>query len=144
MSRRLPMSLCMAGVVLLTGCYTKLAVNFGNGTGEKIRVNSAYTGQDVQIAPNKSKKIPHCSGDLIVTSSTSEKFSFPNVSLLGHDMDDSYLDKRVSIFGPGYMTLNVVLETNMELHVLPPGKKGLAADVKQPSGYPKRGERTSQ
>jgi hypothetical protein len=134
----------MAGVLLLTGCYTKLAVNFGNGTGERIRVKSAYTGEEVQIAPKKSKKIPHSSGNLIVTTSTSEKFTFPNVSLLGHDMDDSYLDKRVSIFGPGYMTLNVVLETNMELYVLPPGKKGLTPDVKQPIGYPKGGERTSQ
>jgi len=132
---------CLAGVLFLTGCYTKLSVNLGNGTGEKIQVKSAYTGEVVQIAPAKFKKIPHSSGDLIVTTTNSESFGFPNVSLLAHDIDDSYLDKRVSIFGPGYMTLSVVLETNMELYVLAPGRKGLVPDAKQPGGYPKQGER---
>jgi hypothetical protein len=45
--------------MLTTGCYTNLYVKFGNGTGQKIGVKDTQTGQEVQVAPGKFRKIGH-------------------------------------------------------------------------------------
>jgi hypothetical protein len=134
-------SLCIALVWLVTGCYAKLSLRFGNGTDGRISVESARTGQQVEIRPKRFKKFPYSSGDLFVMTQTNGQFQFANVSLLGYDMDPNYLDRRGSIFGPACVTLTVLLETNMELYVLVPGKRRLDPGAPQPTGYPKTGQR---
>jgi hypothetical protein len=133
--------LCLALMVLVTGCYTELALNIRNGTSGKVLVKSAYTGQDISIERGRAKRLPHSSGDILVTTKTAGSFRFHDVSLLAHDIPDRFLQKGSSIFGPGYLTLNVLLATNMDIYVLMPGQKTSAAPGEQPRGYPIRGER---
>lgn len=138
--------LVVAGSVALlfvtAGCYTTLNVNCGNGTAGNIRVKSAYTGQEIEIPPNRFKKLPHSSGDLVVTTQNSDKFKFPDVAPF--QVADKYLSKRSNIFGPGSVTLTLRLETNMQLYVLMPGKLTVDQNVEQPKGYPKAGEKLNQ
>jgi len=136
MTRRIPAVLLTLGLLIVTpGCYTKLAVNFGNRTPSKVFVKSTKTGEEVEIASDRFKELPHSVGDLIVTTSSKEKFRFEDVSPM--DVDQKYVSKRTSIFGPGYVTLNVSLETNMHLYVLIPGNHTVDAKVEQPKGYRK-------
>jgi hypothetical protein len=102
-------------------------------------VKSSHTGQEINVPPGKFRKLPHSTGDLIVTTQTNGQFKFSWVEQF--DLDDHYLVKRESIFGPGYVTLNVMLETNMQLYVVMPGEKTVDEKVQQPNGYPKIGEK---
>jgi hypothetical protein len=122
----------------LAGCYTVSKVNFGNGTAQRIRVMSSQTGQEIDVPPGKFKKLPHAAGDLTVTMQTNELFRFAGIS--PPELDD-YLVKGNSLFGPGRITLSVILETNMQLYVLKPGKKAVDPGVPQPDGYPKAGKK---
>ena len=56
-------------------------------------------------------------------------------------MPDNYLQKRTGPFGPGYISLKLLLETNMQLYVVNPTSKVVSPIVPQPAGYPKGGER---
>jgi hypothetical protein len=131
--------LCLTSFFATTGCYTKLSVNFGNGTGAKIWVQRPYTDRQIEIAPDRFQKFPHNSGDLVVTTQTNGQFRFPDVSVLARDLDQRYLEKGGSLFGPSYVTLNVKLLTNMQLYVLEPGKTAGDTSIVQPRGYPKIG-----
>jgi hypothetical protein len=134
--------ICTSLAVLTTGCYTLSAVRFGNKTGSKVRVKSSQTGQEIEVAPGRFKKLPHAAGDLIVTTTVGEKFKFPSIEPPRIDTSDSnYLDKRNGLFGQGYITLGLVLETNMELYALMPGKKSVDSEIPQPKGYPKAGHK---
>lgn len=130
--------LCASLTFAVTGCYTLSQVNFGNGTPTTIKVKSSQTGQEINVPPGKFKKLPHATGDLIVTTQTNGQFKFTGIE---PPVLDDYLVKRESLFGPGYVTLNVMLETNMQLYVLMPGKKVIDKTLEQPNGYPKAGER---
>ena len=136
------MVVCLPLLVITSGCYTTIAVNFGNGTPAKLRVQSSQTGQEIEIAPNKFKKLPHSSGDLIVTTQTNEKFKFQQVAPF--DVDRKYHTIGRSIFGPNSVTLNLRLETNMQVYVVIPSKKSVDESVAQPKGYPKAGEKLSK
>jgi hypothetical protein len=123
----------------LTGCYTLSQVNFGNGTGASFKVKTSQTGQEINIPAGSFRKLPHAIGNLIVTTQKNGQFKFSDVVPL--DLDDSYLVKRTSPFGPGYVTLNIMLKTNMDLYVLLPGKKTVDMSIPQPNGYPKTGKK---
>jgi len=119
-------------------------LRFGNGTAADVKVKSSQTGQEIEIAPGRFKKLPHAAGDIIVTTKAGEKFKFTSIEPPRVDTDSTgtnYLDKRSSLFGPGYITLGLKLGTNMELFALMPGKKSVDTKIPQPSGYPKRGEK---
>ena len=125
---------------MVTGCYTLSQVNFGNGSATTVKVKSSQTGQEINVPPGKFRKLPHATGSLIVTTQTNGQFKF---SCVEPPVLDDYLVKRESLFGPGYITLNVILETNMQLYVLMPGEKIVSEKVQQPNGYPKVGEKVS-
>jgi hypothetical protein len=135
----LGMAVCLPFFLLTTGCYTTIAVNFGNGTETKVLVQSSVTGQEIGVAPDKFQKLPHDSGDLIITTQSNTKFKFTAVAPF--DVDRKYHTIRRSIFGPNSVTLTVRLETNMQLYVVMPHEKAVAQKVQQPSGYPKIGEK---
>lgn len=119
-------------------------LRFGNGTASEIKVKSSQTGQEIKVAPGRFKKLPHAAGDIVVTTKTGEKFKFAGIEPPRVDIDSSgtnYLDKGSSLFGPGYISLGLKLDTNMELYALMPGKKSVDTKIPQPSGYPKRGEK---
>jgi hypothetical protein len=128
-------------LLMTSGCYTTVTVNFGNGTSAKVRVQSSQTGQEIEVAPDKLKKLPHSSGDLIVTTEANEKFKFQEVAPFG--VDRKYHTIGHNIFGPNSVALNVRLETNMQVYVVMPGKKTVDRNVAQPKGYPKTGGKFS-
>lgn len=128
------------GVSMITGgCITKMGVNFGNGTAMNIRVLSSETGQEVEVAPSSFKKLPHSSGDLVVTAQSNGKLRFRRVAPF--DVDRKYYSFKHSIFRPNSVTLNVMMETNMLLYVVMPGSMSVDEKVEQPKGYPKVGEK---
>jgi hypothetical protein len=102
---------------------------------------SSQTGKEINVLPGKCKKLPHARGDLVVTTQRNGQFKFSEVSPIL--LPDSYLVKRRSLFGPGYFTLNVMLETNTQLYVVMPGKRAVDQKVQQPNGYPKVGEKVA-
>jgi hypothetical protein len=130
--------LCASLAFVVTGCYTLSKVDFGNGIATAVKVKSSQTGQEINVPPGEFRKLPHATGDLIVTTQTNGQFKFSGVE---PPVLDDYLVKRKSIFGPGYVTLNVRLETNMQLYVVMPGEKTVDEKVQQPNGYPKIGEK---
>jgi hypothetical protein len=137
----LAVGVCLPLLLITSGCYTTVAVNFGNGTPAKVRVQSAQTGQETEVAPDKFKRLRHSSGALVVTTQVNEKFKFQQVSPF--DVDRKYHTIGNSIFGPNSVTLNLRLETNMQVYVVMPGKKSVDERVAQPKGYPKAGEKLS-
>jgi hypothetical protein len=131
--------LCASLTFAVAGCSTLSQLNFDNGTAAAIRVESSQTGHVIAVPPGKFRKLPHATGNLVVTTPSNERFRFSKISppvLL-----DRYLIKRQSPFGRGYITLNVILETNMQLSVVMPGEKTVNEKVPQPEGYPKTGEK---
>ncbi len=130
--------LCLV-CLLLTTAWTDLLVNIENGTSGTISVSSSETGKEIKIKPAGFKKLLHSSGDLILTTQSGTKFKFLHVAVF--DVDEKYLSKGSSIFGPNWVTLNVMLETNMELYVLTQDKKVVE---NQPDGYPKLGQKMSR
>jgi hypothetical protein len=132
--------LCASLVFAVTGCYTLSKVNFGNGTATAVKVKSSQTGQEINVPPGKFKELPHATGDLIVTTQTNGQFKFSGVE---PPVLDDYLVKRKSFFGPGHITLNLRIETNMQLYVVMPGEKTVDEKAQQPAGYPKIAEKVS-
>jgi len=143
--KRNQISLAIASLVLLfqTGCYTNLYVNFGNGTGQKIGVRDVQTGQEVQIAPGKFRKVSHDQADLIVTMPDKTHYQFTGVKVMDPAMDQKYYVHNSGLLGTWHIDLNVLLQTNMNLYVLLPGKKTVDESISQPAGYPKTGEKMS-
>jgi len=125
--------------LLLTTGWTDLLVNIENVTSGAISVSSSETGKQIKIKPARFQKLLHGSGDLIVITQSGAKFRFLRVAPF--DVDEKYLNKHNSIFGPGWVSVNVMLETNMELYVLTQNKKAVE---NQPDGYPKVGQKISQ
>jgi hypothetical protein len=123
---------------ILTGCYTVSQVNFGNNSGSAVKVQSSQTGKEIGVPSGKFRKFPHAAGDLIVTTEANGQFKLTAVA---PPFLNGYLKKEESFWGPGYVTLNVVLESNMELYVLSPNDKALDRKVQQPDGYPKVGHK---
>jgi hypothetical protein len=132
--------LCL--VLFQSGCYTNMYVNFGNGTDRKISVKEVQTGQEVQIAPGKFRKIPHGHADLIITVADNSHYVFSGVKVVDPAMDPKYYERGFNWFGIGVWSgyFNVVLSTNMDLCALLPGRKVVDANVPQPDGYPKAGK----
>jgi hypothetical protein len=128
--------LCVVLSFLTTGCYTDLAVNIKNGTGTKVLVKSEETGKEIGIAPKRSEKILHSSGNLVVSAFGGERFTFEDITPA--TVDRKYLEIGGTIIGPGKVTLNVLLETNMQIYVLMPGGSPIDR-IQQPKGYPKIG-----
>jgi hypothetical protein len=118
-----------------SGCMTYLSVNIGNATKTKIVVKSSETGKEARISPGHFKKVPHGYGDLLINVPPNQEFKFRNV--VPFYVDRKYLAVRNCFFGPNWVTLNVTLQTNLELYVLDPHKKIVE---NQPDGYPKAGE----
>jgi len=138
--------LAVAGLALLlqTGCYTNLYVNFGNGTGQKIYVKDTQTGQEVQIGPGKFRKLSHSQADLVVTTPDNTRYQFSGIKVADPAMDTRYFPSGNRGFlglGSWSFDLKVLLQTNMDLYVLLPGKKSVDGSVPQPAGYPKTGEK---
>jgi len=133
---------CLPLALATTGCYTTISVNFGNGTPSRIMVRSMENGREATVPPGKFRKIPNGSGDLVVTREAGQSYRFPRVAPF--DVDRKYQAVGHSIFGPNSVTLKALLQTNMELYVLMPDEKSVNPSAQQPSGYPKRGEKTSQ
>lgn len=127
-----------------TGCYTNLRVNFGNGTGQKIAVRDTQTGQEVQIAPGKFRKVSHDQADLIVTTPDKTRYQFSGVKVVDRAIDQKYYAHDSGLFGTWHIDLNVLLQTNVDLSVLLPGKKTVDASVPQPEGYPKAGKKITE
>ena len=133
---------CAFIAMLTTGCYTLSTVRFGNGTTAKVKVRSSQTGQEIEVAPARFEKLPHAGGDLIVTTTNGQRFRFSGIDPPRVDgSSGGYLERRGSIFGPGYITLRLLLGANSELHALLPGKKTVESAVPQPDDYPKTGQR---
>lgn len=133
-------ALIAVGVSMVTGgCTTKVGVNFGNGTTMNIRVLSSETGKEIEVAPSSFRKLPHSSGDLVVTAQSKVKLRFQRVAPF--DVDRRYYSFKRSMFGPNSVTLNVMMETNMLLYVVMPGSMSVDEKVEQPQGYPKVGEK---
>lgn len=132
---------CLPLLLMTIGCCTTVAVNFGNGTPTKVRVQSSETGQEIAVAAGRFKKMPHSSGDLVVTTEAGGKLKFQRVAPF--DVDRKYHTIGHSIFGPNSVTLNVRLETNFQLYVVLPGHKSVEANMEQPKGYPKTGEKVA-
>jgi len=130
---------CFAMLLVTNGCRINMAVNFGNGTGSKVWVMSSETGKQVEIRPNQFKKISHASGDLLVETDIQQRFKFAAVSPFR--VDQKYTEAHGNIFGFSSVTLSVLLETNMQLYVVLPGKKNVNPKVDQPKGYPKAGSK---
>jgi hypothetical protein len=122
---------------LTPGCSTTVSVNFGNGLAKKVRVRSSESGQAVEVEPNQFGKLSNTSGDLIVSTQSGEVIKFTRVA----PFDVKYHTLGNSIFGPNSVTLKVMLETNMQLYVVKPGKLTLDTKEEQPAGYPKTGQR---
>lgn len=134
----------LCALLLQTGCYTNLYVKFGNGTSRKISVKDVQTGQEVQIAPGKFQKIGHGKADLVVTTFDNTRYVFTGVKVADPAMDQKYYDPQKGVFGAWSFDLNVLLQTNMDLYVLLPGKKTVDASVPQPDGYPKAGKKLAE
>lgn len=138
-------ALCL--LLLQTGCSTNLYVNFGNDTGHKISVKDTQTGQEVQIAPGEFRKVGHSQADLVVTTPEKKQYVFTGVRVADPAMDTRYFPQSSSGFlglGSWSFDLNVLLQTNMNLYVLLPGKKAVDASVPQPDGYPKAGKKMTE
>ena len=86
-------------------------------------------------------RLPNSAGDLVVTTETNGVLQFARVAPF--DVDRKYHGTRHSCFGPNSVTLNVLIETNLQLYVVMPGEKSVDAQVDQPKGYPKIGERVA-
>lgn len=139
---RIPLAVAGLALLIQTGCYTNLYVNFGNATGQKIGVRDVQTGQEVQIAPGKFRKISHSQADLVVTTPDKTRYVFSGVKVADPAMDTRYFPpSNRGIFGLGTWSfdINVLLQTNMDHYVLLPGKKAVDESVPQPAGYPKAG-----
>jgi hypothetical protein len=137
-------SFCASLVFLMTGCYTTAVVNFGNGTSTAVKVKSSQTGQELNVKPGRFQKLPHAVGDIIVTTQTDGKLKFSGVEPPAMDsIAPNYLIKRKSLLGAGSVTLNVLLQTNMNLYALLPGKRTVDTSVPQPEGYPKAGKKVT-
>ena len=136
----------LCALLLQTGCYTNAYVNFGNGTGRNISVKETQTGQELQVAPGKFRKIGHGRADLIVTTPDKARYVFSGVRVADTTMDPRYYGHGPNYFGIGTWSsyLNVLLQTNMDLYVLLPGKKTVDASVAQPEGYPKAGNKITE
>jgi hypothetical protein len=132
----------LALLLLGSGCRISMAVNFGNGTASKVSVTSSETGKPIEIRPGGFKKFSHSSGNLIVKTDTNQRFKFADVAPFR--VDPKYTEAHGNIFGFSSVTMTVLLETNMELYVVMPGKKAVDPTVAQPSGYPKAGEKEAQ
>jgi hypothetical protein len=128
--------LCVLTIFTLTGCYTQSRVNFGNNSGSAVRVQSSQTGQEINVPAGKFRRFPHGYGDLIISTQANERFKFSGI--VPFVLDD-YVEKKESFFGPGYVTLNMMIESNMDLYVLRAGKRAIDKSVPQPAGYPKPG-----
>lgn len=131
--------------MLMTGCYTRSIVNFGNGTDTAVKVRSSQTTEEIEVKPGAFKNLPHAVGDLTVRISSDGQFKFFDVEPPALDVTGGgYLSKRTYFCGPGEITLRVKLETNMQLYTLMPSKRGVDPSVKQPEGYPKVGQKVSE
>ena len=95
-SRTLIPLFCALLVFAVTGCYTFSQVNFGNGTDAAIKVKSSQTGQEIIVPAGKFRKLPHATGNLIVTTQTHGQFKFSGVE---PPFLDDYLVKRQSFLG---------------------------------------------
>ena len=139
-NRILPVVAVLA-LLFQTGCYTNLRVSFGNGTGQKIAVKDAQTGQEVQIAPGKFREgwsqpgRPHCN------DARQNALRIHRGQIAHPAMDQKYYDPKKGVLGAWSFDLNVLLQTNMDLYVLLPGKKTVDANVPQPNGYPRPGKK---
>lgn len=123
--------------VLSSGCRTNLFVDFRNETRLGIRIASGKTGEVTEIKPDHSKRLLHSTGDLLVVTERGESVRFLQVGPL--EVEPRYRDTKSSAVVP-YIVLRVVLDTNLNLHVLAPQQKAIdSAD--QPGGYPKIGQR---
>lgn len=134
----------LCALLLQTGCCTNLYVNFGNGTGQKISVKDTQTGQEVQIAPGKFRRVSHDQADLIVTTPDKTRYQFAGVKVVDRAIDQKYYAHNSGFFGTWRIDLNVLLQTNMDLYVLLPGKKAIDESVPQPEGYPKAGKKMTE
>jgi hypothetical protein len=125
-------------VVLFSGCVTRLYVKFGNATTENVVVKSTETGKEVEVSPGRFKKFLHSSGDLVVKTEAKREFKFEGIKPAF--IEPPYRGGSNVLPGPGRVVLNLQLQTNMQLHVLLPGKKTVDDTIQQPKGYPKSGK----
>lgn len=140
--RYLPALCCVALLALGSGCRLLSTVNFGNGTASKVWVTSLQSGKEIEVAPARFKKLPHDGGDIVVKTEAKQQFRFADVSEF--HVDPKYREARGSLFGFSSVAFTVLLQTNMQLYVLMPGKKTADENTEQPKGYPKPGQKLGE
>jgi hypothetical protein len=77
-----------------------------NNTGESITVTSGHTHESYAIAPDRTKRIPHTFGDLMVSTKSGMKWTIPNVGAIGGD------PKRHFIFWSKYERVITIEKPN--------------------------------
>ena len=105
-------------------------------------MQDVQTGQRVSIATGRFRKIGHGHADLIVTTPDNTRYLYSGVRVADPGMDTRYFPPSTrSVFGSWSFDVNVLLQTNMDLYVLLPGKKTVDTSTPQPDGYPKTGKK---
>lgn len=128
----------LALLVLSAGCRTSIVLNVENGTNSKVSVRTSSTGKSIEIAPRHKKKVPSETPDLLVTAEGQGEFRFIDVTPI--HVESKFSEGHGGFWGSSSMTLNIYLNTNMQVFVLMPGKKSVNTSD-QPSGYPKTGQK---
>lgn len=143
MNKRNLIALCCVTLFALgSGCRTNMAVNFRNGTSSKVWVSSMQSGKEIEVAPSRSSRLPHSSGDIVVKTENKQRFRFSDISAF--HVDPKYRETHGSLFGFSSVAFTVLLQTNMHLYVLMPGKKTVDENTEQPKGYPRAGQKLTE
>jgi hypothetical protein len=118
------------------GCHTYVAMDFHNGSNQKITVRESLTGETHELSPNEFAAIGHSHAPIIVTGTNGVAFQYDDVNVADPAFYPRY--RNVSTLGTR-LDINVLLSTNLELYILLPGRDSVDSSVSQPEGYPKKG-----
>jgi hypothetical protein len=131
---------CFTLLFLGASCQTYMSVHVENCSPGTVTVRSLQTGHEIWVKTNRFGRLSHSIGDIIVKTEAGESFRFPNVVVAAIEMDPRFYDIHDHLFRTDRVDLNLLLQTNMQLYVLLPGKKTVDEKLVQPKGYPKAGQ----
>jgi len=132
----------IACVVLLygvTGCFVKGYVRLRNGTPGVLSAKSDQSGDSATIKPNQAKRLYHSNGTIAITTADGARHEFGEIDLALSVKRPEYIEKHPCAICPGWICLNLFVNTNLEFYALRPGETRLDAFTLQPRGYPKTG-----
>lgn len=138
------MLLIVTGALMATqrGCSSpfafKLQFRITNMTGKDVAVTSAHTRQTTSIPNQAAAVVPHGHGDITVRQRDGKTWVYKDVSRMSLEGTSYAIIKRYAIpFGGGTSTVNLVLDKDGWLHVVPPDAKDVdIGQLKQPEGFP--------